>query len=263
MDLRNSPDYANRGFLNPERSPLKVITNVTKKLSKVLYFFKTGYLPTGERVVPDFPDDNFENHLKVYKFLAQFASEKDVLDVGCGTGYGTAYLAENAKSIVGIDISKQALRWARKHYPVTDFIEMDVQQLRFANNTFDLIVSSENFEHLPNQEKHLDELARVLRPDGLCFVASPNPEMTIGLKNHYHVKENSYDELSALFHARFEDVRIIENSLDPTTPAGLELRKRRWANGRKGDSIPAGIDTTWLNNTHSFFCFATKPRRTA
>jgi ubiquinone/menaquinone biosynthesis C-methylase UbiE len=65
--------------------------------------------------------------------MRQFAEGADVLDVGCGTGYGTACLAERAKSIVGVDISKPALRWARKHYPNVKYIEMNVQHLEFSD----------------------------------------------------------------------------------------------------------------------------------
>jgi len=231
-----------------------------RRLLKILYFVKTGYLADGERVIPDFPDENFQNHLKVYKFLGQFVQGADVLDIGCGTGYGTAHLAENAKSIVGVDISKSALKWARKRYPGIRYLEMDVQQLEFPDRSFDVIVSSENFEHLPDQAKHVAELARVLREDGLCFVASPNPEMTIGQYNRYHMKENSFDELLALFLPHFEKVTIVENTLEPPTLTGQEMRAKRWSENRKGVPLPAGMDATWLSNTHSFFCFLREPR---
>jgi SAM-dependent methyltransferase len=234
---------------------------LSRKLAKALYFFKTGYLPTGERVVPDFPDENFQNHMKVYKFLRQFAADKDVLDSGCGTGYGTAYLAEVAKSIVGVDLSKEALRWAKKRYPTINYMQMDVQHLEFADGSFDLIVSSENFEHLTDQKTHAAELARVIRPDGLCFVASPNPEMTIGEHNRFHTKENSYEELEELFSRSFNQVTIYENLLDPLSATGRELREKRWAKGQKGKDMPPEIDTTFRHNTHSFFCFLRDPKK--
>jgi 2-polyprenyl-3-methyl-5-hydroxy-6-metoxy-1,4-benzoquinol methylase len=229
-------------------------------VKRITYFLELGYWMDGERVNPDFPDENFQNHLKVYKFLAQFATDVDVLDVGCGTGYGTAHLAKVAKSIIGVDSSKSALRWARKHYPSIRYIEMDVQVLGFSDDSFDLIVSSENFEHLADQRAHVSELARVLRPNGLCFVASPNPEMSEA-HNRFHTKENSYEELLALFSCKFGDVTIVENILEPRTLKGQEMRRRRRLEGRTGVNAPAGADTTWLHNTHSFFCFARDPRK--
>jgi ubiquinone/menaquinone biosynthesis C-methylase UbiE len=233
---------------------------LTKKLKKLLYFAKTGYLATGERVIPDFPDENFQNHLKVYKFAQQFSVGKDVLDNGCGTGYGTAHLAEVAKSVVGVDISKEALRWAKKRYPHVKYLRMDVHSLEFPDNSFDFVISTENFEHLPDQKRHASELARVIRPDGLILLASPNPEMTIGEHNRFHTKENSCGELQELFSPLFNKVGILENLLDPSTQLGKEKREERWKKGLKGESLPAEIDPTWCHNTHSFFCFLREPR---
>jgi ubiquinone/menaquinone biosynthesis C-methylase UbiE len=219
------------------------------------YFARTGYLPTGERVLPDFPDENFQNHLKVYKFAAQFVTDKDVLDSGCGTGYGTAYLVEVSRSIVGVDISKEALRWARKHYPQIDYRQMDVHHLEFPDNSFDFVISTENFEHLSDQKRHASELSRVVRENGMVLLASPNPEMTIGEHNRFHTKENSYEELLELFSPYFSSIMILENSLEPPTEEGRKRRNERWTRGAKGTELPRDVDPTWLHNTHSFFCF--------
>jgi 2-polyprenyl-3-methyl-5-hydroxy-6-metoxy-1,4-benzoquinol methylase len=231
------------------------------KLKRLLYFVKTGYLTTAERVNPDFPDENFQNHLKVYKFVSQFAAGNDVFDCGCGTGYGTAHLAGIAKSIVGVDISQSALRWAKKHYPHIDYRQMDVHHLQFPDNSFDFVISTENFEHLTDQKGHAAELARVIRPNGLVLVASPNPEMTIGQHNRFHTRENSYEELLELFSNSFNSITILENLKDPPTEEGRAGRKERWDRGMKGGSLPPEVDLTSLHNTHSFFCFLKQPRK--
>jgi 2-polyprenyl-3-methyl-5-hydroxy-6-metoxy-1,4-benzoquinol methylase len=228
------------------------------ELWRIGYFLRTGYYSRGERVIPDFPDENFQNHFKVYKFVRSFAAGRDVLDVGCGTGYGTAHLAEVARSVVGIDISRQAIRWARKHYLNVDFREMDAQNITLPDRSLDLIVSTENLEHLPDQRAHCKELARLLRPDGLCFVASPNPEMFVGQRNPYHTKENSYGELMALFSGLFKDVKILDNMNEPSTEAGQAMKRERLARGETLAKIE-GLDETWLHNTHSFFCFLRQP----
>ena len=191
--------------------------------------------------------------------MRQFAIRKDVIDVGCGMGYGTAHLAEVAKSIVGIDISQSAIRWARRRYQGVRYVRMDAQHLEFPDRSFDLIVSTENFEHLADQQGHVKELARILRPDGLCFVATPNPEMSSGRDNPYHTKENSFDELMKLFLDDFQKVSILENMAEPRTNEGQAMRKRRRDEGRVGLNTLKGIDTTWLHNTHSFFCFCQEP----
>jgi hypothetical protein len=85
--------------------------------------------------------------------------------------------------------------------------------------------------------------------------------MTIGEHNPFHTKENSYDEPLELFSSDFDDVKIIENSLEPPTPTGRAMREKRWLDGRKGGAVPPEIDTAWLHNTHSFFCFLRGPRK--
>jgi 2-polyprenyl-3-methyl-5-hydroxy-6-metoxy-1,4-benzoquinol methylase len=194
--------------------------------------------------------------------MRQFAAGKDVLDVGCGTGYGTAHLADVAKSIIGIDYSASAIKWARKHYPTVDFLQMDAVRPQLPDKSFDLIVSNENFEHLPDQKKHTQELARLLRPDGLCFVATPNPEIFPGNHNRYHFKENTFSELTELFASCFADVSILENTMEPFTAEGKEMKAARLSRQEIGlASLPFSCDQTWLDNAASFFCFMRSPQR--
>ena len=83
------------------------------------YALRTGYHHTRERVCPEFATGNFENHRKVYEFAAQFARDARVLDVGCGTGYGAALLADaGAASVTGIDNSEEAIGYARRKFRV-------------------------------------------------------------------------------------------------------------------------------------------------
>lgn len=154
------------------------------------HFVRTGYLHTGERVCPDFPNEIFENHLKVYKFLQQFVGEKELLEIGFGTGYGTALLSGTAKSIEAIDYSAQALRYAQSRYkrPNVRFQQMSAEKLVFPNECFDMTLSSEVFEHLRDHEAHVKELARVLRPGGISFIATPDPSLSEG-HNEFHTKE--------------------------------------------------------------------------
>lgn len=237
-------------------------SRLVRGVRRAIYFLRTGYWHSGERVNPDFRNVNFENHFRVYKFLAQVSIGKKVLDVGCGTGYGTAYLAEVAQEAIGIDISRMAINLARKRYPAVKFLRMDAHHLNFPAESFDLIVSTENLEHLRDQDGHLQELARVIKRGGLCFIATPNPEMFVGIRNRYHIKENTFDELLLLLKRNFDDVVILENQLAPSTLEGQRNREERFARGHKGmtpngqlrvfDSI---LDASYLSNTHSFFSF--------
>lgn len=245
------------------------VTLARKLVSRSAYTIRTGYWHTGERCCPDFPDQIFINQLKVYQFASQFCAGRRVLDVGCGTGYGTAYLANSAQSAIGVDISSQAIRYARKHYGNSNlrFERMNAESLTFADGSFDFVISTENFEHLSDQKANLRHMSRVLTDQGMLLLATPNPEMFIGTTNPYHTHELAYEELRQTIHESFSDCVISENLLTPATEEGRLLGEERQRKGILGTDLLAApslwgepIDTTWLSNTHSFFCFARRPR---
>ena len=227
----------------------KLVRRARALLQRSVYFARTGYWHHGERVNPDFEDENFINHRKVYLFISQLVSGKEVLDVGCGTGYGSAIFAERAKHVTGIDLSEAAVGFAKKHYRKPDFLVMNAQDLKFPDRSFDFVFSSENFEHLPDQAAHLVELRRVLKKGEICFIATPNPEAFVGQKpNPWHTKENTYNELVNLFRPVFDEFVILENSLTANLSRGLVASEPLTIFGQK-------LNTAHLSNTHSFFCF--------
>ncbi len=236
------------------------------KAQKVLYYLMTGYWNTGERLHPFFVTNNYVNHLRVYQYVSQFVQNKEVLDVGCGVGYGTALLSRAAARVVGIDLSAVTVKEAFRLYPAGEFLHMDAEAMTFPPRSFDAIVSTENFEHLPDQARHVRELARVVRPDGFCFIATPNPELFVGLHNPFHTKENTYTELKALLSAQFREVEIVEPTRVPANAAGRAARETRFARGEHGTVVTPGLEVfgkpvnqSYLSNTHSFHCFARSP----
>jgi len=244
-------------------------TLAAKVWSRSVFAVRTGYWHTCERSCPDFPDEIFFNQLKVYKFASQFCAGKTILDVGCGTGYGTAYLAESASRAIGIDIARQAVRYARKRYgsPKIEFLRMSAQALSLADRSFDFIISTENFEHLRDQRANLREVSRVLTDEGMLLLATPNREMFLDGTSPYHTHEFVYDELLKLMHEFFGECVISENLLTPPTEQGQRMRKERQEKGLWGIDLSLApilwgkpVDITWLSNTHSFLCFARNPR---
>jgi 2-polyprenyl-3-methyl-5-hydroxy-6-metoxy-1,4-benzoquinol methylase len=227
-------------------------------------FVRTGYWPTGERVDPEVADDNFINHFKVYKFIAQIARGRRVLDIGCGTGYGTDYLRQMGAQAVGIDIAKTAVSYAQRQYPEVRFAMMDAQKLEFPAASFDLVVSTENFEHLHDQAGHIREVRRVLARGGIAFIATPNPEMFLDAPhNPYHTHEAAFAELKAMLAAVFSEVVILENQSVPSSERGRQLRSARHAKGEIGilpessfEIFGHHLETTHLSNTHSFMTFS-------
>ena len=129
-------------------------------MKRILYRVSGMYDHT-ERVCPAFPDENFENHLKVYRFAAQFVAGATALDVGCGTGYGCGHLLEKgARAVAGIDYSEEAIQYSGRKYanPRLDFRVVDAHNLSFEDRVFDMVVSTENLEHLRDAERNVAEI---------------------------------------------------------------------------------------------------------
>jgi SAM-dependent methyltransferase len=169
---------------------------------------------TGERFVPwvDDPALAYE-HLHRYVFACGFAEGKRVLDLGSGEGYGSALLARGARSVVGLDIDPQAVLHARKKYPDPnlDFVCASVSSLPFAG-TFDLVVCFETLEHIEEHEALVGEARRVLAPDGLFVVSTPDKNAYSDEPHHdnpYHVRELYFDEFRDLLGKTFPEVRML------------------------------------------------------
>jgi ubiquinone/menaquinone biosynthesis C-methylase UbiE len=166
---------------------------------------------TGERVVPGLVnDDLWAEHLSRYSFAARYASGAKLLDIGCGTGYGTAELARSARLAFGIDISADALEYAVPEYGLENvrFLQSSASQLPFAPETFDVITAFEVIEHIPDWDMLIAEARRTLRPNGLFFVSTPNRLYYTESRgnegpNPYHVHEFTYDEFTAALRKHF------------------------------------------------------------
>jgi ubiquinone/menaquinone biosynthesis C-methylase UbiE len=168
---------------------------------------------TGERFVPGVPGEIWVEHWHRYHFAAPWARGRTAIDVACGEGYGTALLAGAAAHVTGVDVSPQAIEHARKTYgaiPNARFVEASCTKLPFADASIDLAVSFETIEHIEGQERFMDELARVLGPEGLLLMSCPNKLEYSDKRNYaneFHVKELYREELASLVAARFPHSR--------------------------------------------------------
>jgi ubiquinone/menaquinone biosynthesis C-methylase UbiE len=170
--------------------------------------------------VGEVPLDVYLWHISRYMFVANFLEEsKVILDVACGTGYGSYYLARrHTGEIIGIDISERAIGYAREkyHHNNLSFVKGDAVNLPFTSNSFDMLISFETIEHLQNYEKFLFERnSRLLKRNVLFIISTSNKKVSIlkRLANPFHCKEffkeefvtlpNVYFKLLALFGQRF------------------------------------------------------------
>ena len=165
-----------------------------------------------ERIVPGEAEPGVDAvHLKRYEFAIPLCAGRDVLDAGCGAGYGSARLASRAASVVGVDVSEDAIAYARGHYgaPNLSFAVMDAGVLAFGDAAFGGVCSFETIEHVADADRVLAEFARVLADDGVLVVSTPRvARTTTSPANPYHRVEYARAEFEALLGRHFDSVEL-------------------------------------------------------
>ena len=171
---------------------------------------------TGERFVPGAASAKGEmwyEHWHRYHYVLPLVAGKNVLDVACGEGYGSALLSRTAAQVSGVDISAEAIAHARHTYAERknlSFTEGSCIKLPFDSASIDVVVSFETLEHIHEQAPFLDEIKRVLKADGVLILSSPNKAEYSdkrGFTNEFHVRELYRAELDALLAPRFAHLR--------------------------------------------------------
>ena len=171
---------------------------------------------TDERCIPGKSGNVAEaEHSARYEFARKYVKDRKVLDVGCGVGYGSALLASIAKEVIGIDISNEAIDYAKQNYLRENvrFHVGDATDLDFLKDEqFDVIASFEVIEHVPNYFQYLSEVQRLLKDDGIFIISTPNkkyhsPSSEKPL-NPFHVTEFWLDDFKELLKKNFGNVKL-------------------------------------------------------
>jgi ubiquinone/menaquinone biosynthesis C-methylase UbiE len=133
-----------------------------------------------------------------------------VLDLACGTGYGSDYLSGKAGRVVGVDYAPQivASNRARYGYSGASFLAMDGCALGFQDESFDCILSQDTIEHIVDDRRFVAEVARVLRKTGRLVIFTPHGNSIVDKPGDpYHVREYNQEEFREILSPYFSSIR--------------------------------------------------------
>ncbi len=163
---------------------------------------------TGERMIPAYHKGHivYGEHIVRYGAAVALAKDKVVLDIASGSGYGTALLGKTAKKAYGVDLDKDAIKYAKKNYGSKniEFIQGDGVKIPLGDNSVDIVVSFETIEHIEDYKTFMKEVKRVLKKDGLFILSTPN-DVEFPESNHFHVHEFERKELEKLVKDYFKN----------------------------------------------------------
>lgn len=170
---------------------------------------------SSERQLLNQKDPWWGEHVHRYHEVLPYIGISDrILDIACGTGFGSAILAGNTQGLItGGDISELAVAECRKNWkkPNLEFKMLDGTKLPYQEHYFDKIVSFETIEHTTQYKEMLKEFYRVLKSGGIAFISTPNFPINSPsgkVTNPYHTQEFTYRELKELLDDVFTDVTI-------------------------------------------------------
>jgi SAM-dependent methyltransferase len=161
---------------------------------------------TGERVVTSSGGFNptWQRHVAAYALSEPFLGPGRVVDVGCGVGHSYELLAPRAT--VGVDVDPGALEGQAR-----ETVAADMRALPFPPGSFQGAIAVHSIEHVPDPERALAEIARVLAPGGTAVLVTPN-RLTFARPDEiidpYHYVEYDEEQLAELCRRCFDEVEL-------------------------------------------------------
>ncbi|WP_321330281.1 glycosyltransferase [uncultured Ilyobacter sp.] len=179
---------------------------------------------TGERFVPGVArkeDEIYIEHYHRYFAVKNICSNKKVVDIASGEGYGSFILADTADKVLGLDISLEAIENAQLKYKKEnlEYKQGSVEEIPIENESIDVVVSFETLEHVSEelQKKFLKEIKRVLKKDGILVISTPDKQIysdIFNYKNEFHEKEFYKEEFISFLKPYFNHMELFYQKMD-------------------------------------------------
>lgn len=210
-----------------------------------------------ERMTPESVDTiELLFHWHRYLSIAHLVANKRVLEIGCGEGYGTRILANEAVEITAVDIDANAISHAsfnHKH-PNCVFEVASALDLPYEKGSFDAVVSFEVLEHLPkdSHDRFLSEIQRVMAPGGFAVISTPDHSRTKEWPpNPYHVGELTAEEFASLLDRYFLQVQPYFQEVNAASMIWKQFNGSRNAQSFAIElTSPGSRPTRHLSQTH-------------
>jgi ubiquinone/menaquinone biosynthesis C-methylase UbiE len=195
----------------------------------------------------EFAEDYYKTHFDINEikniadFFIQNLKGEKVLDIGCGPGRDAKYFSEHNLEVTGIDLTSNFVKMASQNVPNAKFMQMDMRNLDFPENSFDGIWTCASFYHVPQKDAKNTLLGfrKVLNPSGLLFIS-----IKAGTGEKFIQKQE--DKGQTKFYAFYSE----EEFKDLIESCNFKILKVIIKKAKDIDNIR--IENTWIN------VFATK-----
>lgn len=159
-----------------------MVTEPRKEFIIIKEFCKKNF--KSKELWPSYYERRYQEFLTFYEFFPKKQNIK-ILELGCGIGYYSAFLSKIADEVIATDLEtidptthSPGLQITRDFLAALNIKNVTVmnasaEELPFDDNTFDLVFSSHVLEHIPNMNKAIEEIDRVLKPGGINFCIVP------------------------------------------------------------------------------------------
>ncbi|PJB20593.1 MAG: hypothetical protein CO117_00435 [Flavobacteriaceae bacterium CG_4_9_14_3_um_filter_33_16] len=191
---------------------------------------------SGERLETNIVGRIAIEHLHRYALALNYVKNKIVLDIACGEGYGSFLISNKSKQVYGVDINEETIQFASQKYKNNNltFLKGSTSKIPLEDNTVEVIISFETIEHHDEHDQMMLEIKRVLKPDGIVIMSSPDKlyySDKRNYKNIFHVKELYKNEFKILVEKYFNEVQMLSQThingvsliLDEEKQSSLEI----------------------------------------
>lgn len=170
---------------------------------------------SSERLIDNDKNPWWGEHIHRYEEAAKIIKghNASILDIACGTGFGSFYLASLGHQVIGGDLSEDTILDCAKKYKNIHltFQQMNGTRLPFQNEMFNAVISFETIEHTVDFQLMLSEFKRVVKRNGIIILSTPNILINSPsgiIVNKYHTQEWTYEEFLELLNSNFSEINI-------------------------------------------------------